>query len=148
MMETATQRLDKWLWFARLIKTRSQATALVNAGKVRVNSVKVKKPSTALREGDVLTAVIHQKLRIVKVLAPGQRRGPAPEAQELYEDLTPEEDKSAVKRSSPDNKKNEKPVPVEPAPAPTREKGAGRPTKRDRRKMTEFHTTSVESSEI
>lgn len=144
-MEAATQRLDKWLWFARLIKTRSQASKLVSAGKVRVNRVKVTKPSAGLREGDVITAVIHRKLRIIQVLAPGERRGPASEAQELYEDLTPEEDKIATGSVSKTETASE-PVPVVPAPAPSREKGAGRPTKRDRRKMTEFHDASADNS--
>ncbi len=144
-MEAAAQRLDKWLWFSRLIKTRSQASKLVSAGKVRVNRVKVTKPSAGVREGDVITAVIHQKLRIIKVLAPGHRRGPAVEAQELYEDLTPEEDKAELSSVSK-KEAAAKNIPVKPAPAPSREKGAGRPTKRDRRKMTEFHDASVDNS--
>ncbi len=141
---SGVQRLDKWLWFARLIKTRSQASKLVSAGKVRVNRVKVTKPASTVSEGDVITAVIHNRVRIIKVLAPGHRRGPAPEAQELYEDLTPVEELVSKPKSA---KEDSKPAPVVPAAAPTREKGMGRPTKRDRRKMTAFHEASESDQE-
>ena len=122
-ISSGTQRLDKWLWFARLIKTRSMATRLVAAGKVRVNRVKCDKPSQAIRADDVITAVIGPNVRVLRVLAPGKRRGPAPEAQALYEDLAPVERRSA-KSKVPD---------LGIAIPGRREPGAGRPTKRDRR---------------
>jgi ribosome-associated heat shock protein Hsp15 len=117
-----SQRLDKWLWFTRIAKTRTLATRLVETGKARVNRTKVTKASRTVRAGDVITLMIHERVRVLKVLACGTRRGPAAEARELYEDTSPP------------------PAPREkssglPPPTAQREKGAGRPTKRDRRRM-------------
>jgi ribosome-associated heat shock protein Hsp15 len=122
-----SQRIDKWLWFARFVKSRSGAARLVADGKVRVNRVRVVKPSHALAAGDVLTFTIRHEVQVVRVLAPGSRRGPAVEAHGLYEDLTPKAatapgDEAAA---TPDN-------------AAPREPGSGRPTKRDRRKLDEW----------
>ena len=152
-MEIATQRLDKWLWFTRLVKSRSLASKLIAAGKVRVNRVKITKPSANVKEGDVLTAVIHGRLRVIQVLAPGERRGPAIEAQSLYEDLTPLDDKEKPASSKADQSGKASDMPchktsdngdvVEQAPAPSREKGMGRPTKRDRRKMKAFQEAAL-----
>ncbi len=110
-------RLDKYLWFARKVKTRSKATKLVKEGKIRVNGNKVSKASCTVRPDDVITAVLSSNVHVLKVLELGSRRGPASEAQALYEDLTPA------------------PLPTKaPRPQrPEREKGAGRPTKRQRR---------------
>lgn len=107
------QRLDKWLWFARFAKSRTLAAKLCAEGRVRINRVVVKKPSAAVRVGDVLTFPQGPYVRVIRVLLPGVRRGPAVEARTLYEDLAP-------------------PEPREPRIA-ERERGAGRPTKRDRR---------------
>lgn len=84
-----TQRLDKWLWFTRLLKSRTQAAGLVSDGRVRVNRQRVDKPSHALHVGDVVTATVHRRVVVAKVLSLGERRGPAPEARLLYEDMTP-----------------------------------------------------------
>lgn len=110
-----TIRLDKWLWYARFFKTRGLATKLVAAGHVRVNSVKVSKPATAIGAGDVLTFPQANRIRVVRLVDCGTRRGPAPEAQALYEDLTP---------PSP---------PRETVPQVPKYEGKGRPTKKDRR---------------
>lgn len=83
------QRLDRWLWFARLVKSRTQAAELVEQGKVRINRVRAAKPSQTVKAGDVLTIASHGKVRIVKVVSPGHRRGPPQEAQGLYEALGP-----------------------------------------------------------
>lgn len=85
-----TQRIDKWLWFARIIKSRTLAAELVLEGKVRVNRVKVVKPSQTVRAGDVLTVTLRGRVDIFKVLAPGDRRGPPGEARRLYGVLSPE----------------------------------------------------------
>jgi len=76
-------RVDKWLWYARFFKTRSLATREVAAGHVRVNGQLVKKPSASLKVSDVLTFPKERDIRVIKVLALGERRGPAPEAQAL-----------------------------------------------------------------
>jgi len=78
------QRLDRWLWFARLMKSRTLAAELVGSGKVRVNRVRVVKPSHLLREGDVLTIALRGGVRVVEVLGLGERRGPPQEARLLY----------------------------------------------------------------
>lgn len=81
------QRIDKWLWFARLVKTRGLAQRLVISGHVRVNKVKFKKPSQTITTGDVISALVHDRIRILKVVGTGTRRGPATEAQAMYEEL-------------------------------------------------------------
>jgi ribosome-associated heat shock protein Hsp15 len=81
------QRIDKWLWFARMVKTRTLAAALVSQGQVRLNKVKVAKPAQEVGPGDVITLAAHGRVRVIKVLAIGTRRGPASEAQTLYEDM-------------------------------------------------------------
>lgn len=129
--ETAPrQRLDKWLWYTRTVKTRTLATRLVTAGKVRVNREKVDKASHAVQVGDVVTLTVNRRLRVLKVLRPGERRGPATEARALYEDLTPPE----VQPGEAD--------PATPSPAARREPGQGRPTKRERRHLDRFRNQS------
>ena len=115
------QRIDKWLWFARLTKTRTLAQKLALSGHVRVNREKVDAASQPVKAGDVLTIAGDRGVRVLKVLAPGARRGPAPEARLLYEDLSP----------AP----GEVPAPGDPAPPADRTPGTGRPTKRDRRAL-------------
>jgi ribosome-associated heat shock protein Hsp15 len=88
---TATPRLriDKWLWHARFFKTRSLAARLVAEGRVRVNGERVAKAAAPVVPGDALTFPQGDRLRVVEIVALGHRRGPAPEAQELYIDRTP-----------------------------------------------------------
>jgi ribosome-associated heat shock protein Hsp15 len=112
----ASQRIDKWLWHARFFKSRTLAAKLCEAGRVRVNRQPVSKPSAAVRAGDLLTFPQGDTIRVIKVLGLGERRGPAPEAQALYEDQTPP------------------PGPRDEAVA-LRLRGTGRPTKRDRRAL-------------
>jgi ribosome-associated heat shock protein Hsp15 len=83
------QRLDKWLWYARLVETRSGAARLIEAGKVRINGTRALKPSRLAHAGDVVTATPLGKLSVVRVRASTKRRGPASLARALYEDLTP-----------------------------------------------------------
>ena len=87
--EPARQRLDKWLWFTRVVKTRSLASRLVTDGHVRVNSVRVETAAKAVRPGDIVTVALERHVRVLKVISSGDRRGPAPEARTLYEDLAP-----------------------------------------------------------
>ena len=81
------QRLDKWLWHARVVKARSSAAALVEAGHVRINGIREKAPGHAVKAGDVLTIALDNSVRILKVVAFAERRGDATAARVLYEDL-------------------------------------------------------------
>jgi ribosome-associated heat shock protein Hsp15 len=81
------QRIDKWLWHGRFVKTRSLASRLVADGKIRVNRERVVKPSHMVQAGDVITAALAGRVRVVKVLVLAERRGPPAEARTLYEDL-------------------------------------------------------------
>lgn len=113
------QRIDKWLFFARVVKSRSLAAKLAQAGRVRVNRSKIGQASHAVRPGDVLTITLDRRILVYRVLAPGSRRGPAEEARLLYENLTPPA-----------------PPPGEPSALPPfRKRGSGRPTKKDRRAL-------------
>ena len=81
------QRLDKWLWHARVVKARSSAAALVEAGHVRINGIREKAPGHAVKPGDVLTIGLDNTVRLLKVVAFSERRGDATAARVLYEDL-------------------------------------------------------------
>lgn len=80
------QRIDKWLWHARFAKTRTAAQGLVRSGKIRVNKVRNDSASHVVKVGDVLTMTEPSGIRVVKILATAERRGPAPEARLLYEE--------------------------------------------------------------
>lgn len=110
------QRIDKWLWHARVVRTRSAAAALVDSGHVRVNRERVAAPSWPVRADDVVTVALNWQVRILKVAGFAERRGDAEAARALYADLTP------------------LPPPRDDAPkTAARDPGSGRPTKRDRR---------------
>jgi ribosome-associated heat shock protein Hsp15 len=113
MADADRQRIDKWLWFARVVKTRTLAQKLVTAGNVRINREKQDTASQPVRVGDTLTISLPSGVRVLRVLAPGARRGPSAEARALFEDLSP--------------------PPAPSASDAARAPGAGRPTKRDRR---------------
>jgi ribosome-associated heat shock protein Hsp15 len=81
------QRLDKWLWHARVVKARSSAAELVEAGHVRVNGVREKAPGHGVKAGDVLTIGLDRTVRVLKIIGFSQRRGDAAAARVLYEDL-------------------------------------------------------------
>ncbi len=111
------QRLDKWLWFARVVRTRTLAAKLVTDGHVRVNGSRQETAAKAIGPDDVLTISLERQVRVLKVLGAGTKRGPYEEARLLYEDLTP---------------------PVEPGNAaltPGFDPGQGRPDKKDRREI-------------
>lgn len=82
------QRLDKWLWSSRLISSRSKAGSIIVQGKVRVNRIKVDKPSYLIRVGDVITASLSQGIKVVLVKRIAQRRLSAKEVKNLFDDLT------------------------------------------------------------
>jgi len=81
------QRLDKWLWHARVVKARASAAALVQAGHVRINGAREKAPGHAVKAGDVVTVALDRSVRVLKVLGFAERRGDAAAAQVLYDDL-------------------------------------------------------------
>lgn len=117
------QRIDKWLWHARVVRTRSAAAALAASGHVRLNGGRVDAASRPVRPGDVLTIALDHRVRVLKVTGFAVRRGSAGATGELYEDVSPaergEHSGSAVIRDS----------------------GSGRPTKQDRRafdRLTNF----------
>lgn len=84
------QRIDRWLFFARVVKSRSLAAKLVQSGRVRRNRDKAQQASDTVRVGDVLTITLDRRILVYRVVDPGGRRGPAEEARLLYEDLSPE----------------------------------------------------------
>lgn len=84
------QRLDKWLFFSRAVKSRTLAQKLIEAGAIRVNSERETRSDCQVGTGDVLTMSIHSRLLVWRVVDPGERRGPPAEAQALYEDLSPD----------------------------------------------------------
>ena len=124
-------RIDRWLWFARFFKTRSLASRLAASRKIRVDGNVITKASQTVTVGNVLTFPQGRIIRTVRIAALGERRGPAPEAAELYEDLAPPEDNKPVSRER---------GPLEPTAPARREPGAGRPTKAQRRAMDRFLT--------
>ncbi|RYE09251.1 MAG: RNA-binding S4 domain-containing protein [Hyphomicrobiales bacterium] len=113
----AKQRLDKWLFYSRAVKSRTLAQKLIESGVIRVNSERTVRTDHQVGADDVLTMTVHTRLLVWKILDPGTRRGPPAEAQALYEDLSPPL------------------LPREPKPIPfvEREPGSGRPTKKERR---------------
>lgn len=117
-MSGESLRLDKWLWFARFLKSRTMAADLCADGRVRVSGRVVGKPSQTIKVGDVLTFPLGPHIRVIEVKALGARRGPATEAQTLYADLSPPQPRAKEAR---------------PPPVAAREPGAGRPTKAERR---------------
>jgi ribosome-associated heat shock protein Hsp15 len=119
MVGEGRQRIDKWLFFSRAVKSRSLAAKLVVAGRVRINRDKAAQASDLVKAGDVLTMTLERRILVWKVLDCGTRRGPAEEARQLYEDMSP-----------PPAPKGEAVADAIPA---LREAGSGRPTKRERR---------------
>lgn len=110
-----TLRIDKWLWQARFFKTRSLAAKVVQEGKVRIDGTRTSKPARAVKPGDTLTFAQGDATRVIRIVELGVRRGPAPEAQALYEDLAPPQPK--------------------PRERLYEDRIGGRPTKKDRRKL-------------
>ncbi len=81
------QRIDKWLFHARVVRTRSDAAELVAKGRVRLNGVRETSPGHGLKAGDVLTVALNARDRVLKVIAFAERRGGSHSAHALYEDL-------------------------------------------------------------
>lgn len=118
-------RADKWLWHARFFKTRGLAAKVIRGGHFRVDGARVVKPAHMLRPGVVLTFAQARRIRVIEVTALSLRRGPAAEAQLLYQDLTPQDQPA-------------------PAPEPAARDGGGRPSGKDRRAMQKFTGRTLE----
>ena len=114
------ERLDKFLFFSRALKSRTLAQKVIETGAIRVNSEKTDRSDHKVGAGDVLTMSLHGRIVVWRIIDCGTRRGPASEAQGLYEDLSP----PALPKAELS--------PYEAAIAP-RGDGAGRPTKKERR---------------
>lgn len=85
--EHERQRIDRWLWHARLVRTRGAAAALAGAGYIRVNGARIEAPGRMVRAGDVITVALDRGVRVLKVKGFAERRGPAGTGAALYEDL-------------------------------------------------------------
>jgi ribosome-associated heat shock protein Hsp15 len=118
------QRIDKWLWHARIVRTRSAAAALAASGHVRLNGTRIDAPAKAVKAGDVLTIALDARVRVLKVTGFALRRGAAEQGRALYEDMVPPDSLPATRPEEP--------------PIAQREPGSGRPTKRERRAMERF----------
>lgn len=121
MAELDRQRIDKWLWHARVVRTRSAAAALAAGGRVRVNGARIDAASRPVKRGDVVTIALDSRVRVLAVTGFAERRGSATDAQALFRD----EDPPAAAAAAPA---------AEASPA-LRDPGAGRPTKRERRTL-------------
>lgn len=123
------QRLDKWLWYTRVYKSRSLASKAVAEGAARITrggtTSRINKPSFLVCIGDVVTLSAHKQVRVLEVVSPGKRRGPAIEAVTLYRDL-----------SVPINGSKATSDQLDTSPRP-----AGRPSKKDRRALQELQAT-------
>jgi len=126
-------RIDKYLCAIRFFKTRSKATTACNAGKVKINGQSVK-PSTQLKIGDIFSIRKNHQVHIIEVTDLIEKRVAAKIAVECYKDITPEEDKINIHRSAFYN--NER-----------RDKGIGRPTKKQRRDIEDFKQDDFENWE-
>ena len=122
-------RLDTWLWFARFYKSRSLSSKAILSGKLRVNSNRIIKPASKVKINDVLTINHVNTVRIIQIQSIGSRRGPASEAQALYNDLSP--DVTAASKSKDVSEKSKKDT-------------NKRPTKKDRRILDKIVAKTLE----
>ncbi|MDB2538514.1 RNA-binding S4 domain-containing protein [Amylibacter sp.] len=120
------ERIDKWLWQARFVKSRSLSATLIKEGKIRVNGSKISKPSHKVEIGDNLVFSLSEWMRKIEVVKMGVRRGPASEAQELYLDHS---EPRPIREKIPENPKYE---------------GKGRPTGKWRRALHSFSNSGLD----
>ena len=129
-------RLDKWLWYARFFKTRSAANKVISGGRFRLNGFIMNKPHRQALCGQILTFVQGERVRVIKIVALGSRRGPAGEAVLLYEDLS-------LPKKVEERAETSKQLEFE-----ARSKGSGRPTKRERRKTDRLKVILNDQNEV
>ncbi|MGF1446944.1 MAG: RNA-binding S4 domain-containing protein [Pikeienuella sp.] len=127
-------RVDKWLWHARFFKTRGLAADCAGSGRLRVNGQRCEKPAQPVGPGDVLTFAQAGRIRVIRVTAIGNRRGPASEAATLFEDLDPPQTAPAVEHDRAENAVAGRTPASDTDPAA----GAGRPDRRARRDITKL----------
>jgi ribosome-associated heat shock protein Hsp15 len=126
LLQDDRQRVDRWLWHARIVRTRVLAAALASSGHVRLNGRRVTAAGRAVRIGDVLTIALPTAIRVLRILGFAHRRGGAGQAKGLYDDLSPLPERATLATASPQ-----------------RDPGTGRPTKRDRRALERLRQRSV-----
>ena len=119
MAEEEPIRIDKWLWAARLFKTRSIAADAIKGGKVKVDDNPVK-PSREVKEGDIIQVQVGQLHKVVEVKTVVKNRVSPKQVPEVYNDLTPKEEYERIEL-------------MNAYKAEWRDRGAGRPTKKERR---------------
>ena len=132
LAQESALRLDKWLWYARFFKTRAAATKAIQSGRFRLDGEVMAKPHRQALCGQVLTFIQVSQIRVIRIVALAERRGPAPEAALLYEDLAP---------ATPKQKKHDETVQRD---FEIRGKGDGRPTKRLRRQTDRLKSGFIE----
>lgn len=132
-VEILAQRIDKWLFHSRFIKSRALATKLVNANRIRVNGTKISKASYKLKIADILTFELNDRIMVIEILGINTTRRPYKEACLLYDDQSP----------APEPKTNKDTPDFLEAPF-LREKGAGRPTKKQRRETDQFRLNALD----
>ena len=125
------ERLDKFLFYSRALKSRTLAQKVIESGAIRVNGDKTDRSDHKVGAGDVLTMILHGRIVVWRIIDPGERRGPASEAQGLYEDLSP----------PPLPRQDMSPYDAAIAQRP---EGAGRPTKKERRETDRLHREDEE----
>lgn len=122
------QRIDRWLWHARIVRTRTSAASLAESGHVRLNGQRIESPSRSIKAGDVLTITLTGAIKVLRVIDFSERRGAFTEAKNLYEDLSPPREPEAPRQQTM-----------------AREPGSGRPTKKDRRALDRLrHRSSMQ----
>ena len=126
-------RLDKWLWFARIVKSRTLAHKLIRSGNIRINKQKYNSPAKCVIIGDVLTITLERRIIVLKIIEYGVRRGPFIEACGLYQDLTP------VVKSDP--------LDIGKGPQSGGQK-IPRPDKQDRRKLLRLKKSTIFSIKL
>ena len=125
-------RVDKWLWAVRIFKTRTKASKACDEGKVKIEDNRLK-PSSSISIGNIIKVRLNYQNRVYKVLDIIEKRAGAPIAEACYEDLTPPEELERINLKSAFN-----------IPTAYRERGAGRPTKRERRDIDKYKDDSDE----
>ena len=124
------QRIDKWLWHARIVRTRSAAAALAASGHVRLNGARITAASKPVKAGDVVTIALDARVRVLKVAGFAPRRGAAEAGRALYDDMAPLAPLAPAATATA--------LRSEEVPGAQRDRGSGRPTKRERRAIDRF----------